>query len=52
MARLKRLPRVGDKVDLGGMTAEVMHIARRRVTRVRVQPVPAVEVAKSWLAAK
>jgi CBS domain containing-hemolysin-like protein len=47
MARLKRLPRVGDKVDLGGMTAEVMHIARRRVTRVRVQPASAVEVAKS-----
>jgi putative hemolysin len=36
MARLKRLPRVGDKVDFGGATAEVMHIARRRVTRVRV----------------
>jgi CBS domain containing-hemolysin-like protein len=40
MARLKRLPRVGDKVDLGGMTAEVLHIARRRVTRVRVQAPP------------
>jgi CBS domain containing-hemolysin-like protein len=36
MARLKRLPRVGDKVDFGGATVEVMHIARRRVTRVRV----------------
>jgi CBS domain containing-hemolysin-like protein len=36
MARLKRLPRVGDKVDLGGFITEVMHIARRRVTRVRV----------------
>jgi CBS domain containing-hemolysin-like protein len=36
MARLKRLPRVGDKVDFGGAIAEVMHIARRRVTRVRV----------------
>jgi CBS domain containing-hemolysin-like protein len=38
VARLKRLPRVGDKVDLGGLVAEVIHIARRRVTRVRVQP--------------
>ncbi|HMI85669.1 MAG TPA: hemolysin family protein [Polyangiaceae bacterium] len=38
MARLKRLPRVGDKVDLGDVTAEVIHVARRRVTRVRVQP--------------
>jgi CBS domain containing-hemolysin-like protein len=38
MARLKRLPRVGDKVDLGEVTAEVVHVARRRVTRVRVQP--------------
>jgi CBS domain containing-hemolysin-like protein len=37
MARLKRLPRVGDKVDLGEVTAEVVHVARRRVTRVRVQ---------------
>jgi len=41
MARLKRLPRVGDKVDFGGATAEVMHIARRRVTRVRVHTNPA-----------
>jgi CBS domain containing-hemolysin-like protein len=38
MARLKRLPRVGDQVDLGDMTAEVVHVARRRVTRVRVEP--------------
>jgi CBS domain containing-hemolysin-like protein len=37
-ARLKRLPRVGDRVDLGEMTAEVVHVARRRVTRVRVEP--------------
>jgi CBS domain containing-hemolysin-like protein len=42
MARLKRLPRVGDKVDFGAATAEVTHISRRRVTRVRVQtPAPA-----------
>jgi CBS domain containing-hemolysin-like protein len=40
MARLKRLPRVGDQVDLGEVTAEVVHVARRRVTRVRVQPKP------------
>jgi CBS domain containing-hemolysin-like protein len=38
VTRLERLPRVGDKVDLGGMTAEVISIARRRVTRVRVRP--------------
>jgi CBS domain containing-hemolysin-like protein len=37
MARLKRLPRVGDRVEIGGMSAEVMAIARRRVTRVRVR---------------
>jgi len=37
-ARLKRLPRVGDRVDLGEMIAEVVHVARRRVTRVRVAP--------------
>ncbi len=41
MARLKRLPRVGDKVTFGAMNVEVMHIARRRVTRVRVLSVPA-----------
>jgi putative hemolysin len=38
VARLKRLPRVGDQVDLGDVTAEVVHVARRRVTRVRVEP--------------
>jgi CBS domain containing-hemolysin-like protein len=36
VARLRRLPRIGDKVEVGGMTAEVLHVARRRVTRVRV----------------
>jgi CBS domain containing-hemolysin-like protein len=40
MARLKRLPRAGDKVDLGDVIAEVVHVARRRVTRVRVKPKP------------
>jgi CBS domain containing-hemolysin-like protein len=40
VARLRRLPRIGDKVEVGGMTAEVLHIARRRVTRVRVSPLP------------
>ena len=35
---LGRLPRAGDKVPLGrGATAEVTRIARRRVTRVRVE---------------
>ncbi|MET0591587.1 MAG: hemolysin family protein [Polyangiaceae bacterium] len=37
-ARLKRFPRVGDKVDLGELTVEVVHVARRRITRVRVEP--------------
>ena len=37
-ARLKRFPRVGDKVDLGEITVEVVHVARRRITRVRVEP--------------
>jgi CBS domain containing-hemolysin-like protein len=41
LARLKRLPRVGDRVDLGGATAEVLSISRRRVTRLRVRaPAP------------
>ncbi|MGH7435247.1 MAG: transporter associated domain-containing protein, partial [Polyangiaceae bacterium] len=34
---LGRLPRVGDKVDMGrGAAAEVIAISRRRVTRLRV----------------
>jgi CBS domain containing-hemolysin-like protein len=40
MAHLKRLPRIGDKVDFGGATIEVIHIARRRITRVRVRQKP------------
>jgi Mg2+/Co2+ transporter CorC len=35
---LGRLPRAGDKVELGrGATAEVTAIARRRVTHLRVR---------------
>jgi CBS domain containing-hemolysin-like protein len=45
VARLRRLPRIGDKVEVGGMTAEVLHIARRRVTRVRVSPAPSAATA-------
>jgi CBS domain containing-hemolysin-like protein len=38
MAKLQRLPRMGDKVDLGGMTAEVITVSRRRITRVKIRP--------------
>ncbi len=38
LARLGRLARVHDVVDLGDATAEVTLISRRRVTRVRVRP--------------
>jgi CBS domain containing-hemolysin-like protein len=38
MAKLQRLPRMGDKVDLGGTTAEVITVSRRRITRVRIRP--------------
>jgi len=37
LARLGRLPRVGDRVNLSGATAEVTGVSRRRVTRVRVR---------------
>ncbi len=38
LARLGRLARVGDKVDLGGgVTADIMGISRRRVTKVRIR---------------
>lgn len=39
LARLGRLARVHDVVSLGGATAEVTLISRRRVMRVRVRPV-------------
>jgi CBS domain containing-hemolysin-like protein len=38
MTKLQRLPRMGDRVDLGGMTAEVIMVSRRRITRVRIRP--------------
>jgi CBS domain containing-hemolysin-like protein len=38
LARLGRLPRRGDRVNLGtGATAEVVSVSRRRVTKVRVR---------------
>ena len=37
LARLERLPRKGDKVELRGATAEVTALSRRRVTQVRVR---------------
>jgi CBS domain containing-hemolysin-like protein len=36
LSRLRRMPKVGDSVELGGGIAEVVSLARRRVTRVRV----------------
>ena len=36
MGHLGRLPRVHDRVPLGGATVEVTSLSRRRVTRVRV----------------
>ena len=40
LGRLGRLPRVHDTVSLGGATFEVTSLSRRRVTRVRVRPLP------------
>ena len=37
LAKLERLPRKGDKVELRGATAEVTALSRRRVTQVRVR---------------
>lgn len=38
LARLGRIPRIGDKVELGaGATAEVTSVSRRRIMRVRVR---------------
>jgi len=41
LARLGRIARMHDVVDLGEATAEVTLISRRRVTRVRVRPAEA-----------
>ena len=47
IARLGRLPRMGDKVDIGhGVTAAVMSLSRRRVTSVRVHAPPGAERAE------
>jgi CBS domain containing-hemolysin-like protein len=46
VARLKRLPRIGDRADLAhGFVAEVRTLSRRRVTRVRIRPPPAAPEA-------
>lgn len=37
VAKLRRLPRIGDEVSFGNLRAEVVSVARRRVTRVRVR---------------
>jgi CBS domain containing-hemolysin-like protein len=37
MAKLERLPRLGDRIEIGTLTAEVLAISRRRVTRVRLR---------------
>lgn len=41
LARLGRIPRIGDRVDLGALaTAEVTSVSRRRILRVRVRVRP------------
>jgi CBS domain containing-hemolysin-like protein len=47
LARLGRLARMHDVVDLGEATAEVTLISRRRVTRVRVRPLTPKPPAES-----
>lgn len=42
-ARLGRLPRRGDSVDVGPYRATVMEVARRRVQRLRLERVPTDE---------
>ena len=37
VSKLGRLPRIGDEVSFGAFRAEVVSVARRRVTRVRVR---------------
>ena len=41
LARLGRIPRIGDKVELGEWTrAEITSVSRRRIIRVRVRVIP------------
>jgi len=42
-ARLGRLPRRGDEVRFGPYRARVLDVGRRRVQRIRLEPVPAEE---------
>ena len=37
MSHLGRVPTVGEKFDLDGLSVEVLEAERRRVTRVRIQ---------------
>jgi CBS domain containing-hemolysin-like protein len=44
LARLGRIPRIGDKVELGpDATAEITSVSRRRIVRVRVRVRPSVQ---------
>ncbi len=36
LTRLGRVPSVGEKLDVDGMHAEVLHVERRRITKVRL----------------
>ncbi len=47
LARLGRLPRVGDSVRIGNMRAEVIGLSRRRVTRVRLSAIGPAEGGES-----
>ncbi|HST49709.1 hemolysin family protein [Jatrophihabitans sp.] len=45
MARLGKLPQVGDRVEISGHVVEVLEIEGRRASRLRVQPLPEPENA-------
>jgi putative hemolysin len=45
MARLGKLPQVGDRVEIADHVVEVLEIEGRRASRLRVQPLPEQETA-------
>ncbi|MGD0577899.1 MAG: transporter associated domain-containing protein [Bryobacteraceae bacterium] len=42
--RLRRIPRIGDRVDYGGRRFEVTRMEANRVAEVRIEPLPAPPV--------
>ncbi|MBI4477297.1 MAG: HlyC/CorC family transporter [Acidobacteria bacterium] len=47
LSKLGRVPAVGEKFDLDGLSVEILEAERRRITRVRFAKIPAAEVKEA-----